>query len=184
MQVGLDASWRDQVFFVRSLFNAFGCPSEPVAMGTLTRRRRSRAACWRIAGPWPTWSSHGAVLRRCACVARQRERSHPEPSVGGCTRPCEVRRLRPRRDGLRSGRADRARLVSWVTQRELRLDAQEVRELVRRRLGAVAQGSGGLLGHVGRGVAGRGLPGVGAGHVGGQAPRRRTDTTNCTRPTT
>jgi hypothetical protein len=33
--VGLDASWRDQVFFVRSLLNAIGGPSEPVAMGAI-----------------------------------------------------------------------------------------------------------------------------------------------------
>jgi LuxR family maltose regulon positive regulatory protein len=33
--VGRDASWRDQVFFVRSLLNAVECPSEPVAMGAI-----------------------------------------------------------------------------------------------------------------------------------------------------
>jgi hypothetical protein len=33
--VGLDASWRDQVFFVRSLLNAVGGPSEPVAMAAI-----------------------------------------------------------------------------------------------------------------------------------------------------
>lgn len=35
MWVGLDASWRDHVFFVRSLLNAVGGPSEPVAMGAI-----------------------------------------------------------------------------------------------------------------------------------------------------
>lgn len=33
VRVGLDAYWRDQVSFVRSLFNAIGGPSEPLAMG-------------------------------------------------------------------------------------------------------------------------------------------------------
>lgn len=33
--VGLDASWRDPVFFVRSLLTAVGCPSEPVAMDAI-----------------------------------------------------------------------------------------------------------------------------------------------------
>lgn len=33
--VGLDASWRDPVFFVRSLLNAVEGPPEPVEMGAI-----------------------------------------------------------------------------------------------------------------------------------------------------
>lgn len=45
MWVGLDDSWRDQVFFVRSLLNAVKGPLEPVATGAIDAAA-ALEGCW------------------------------------------------------------------------------------------------------------------------------------------
>lgn len=136
--VGLDASWRDPVFFVRSLLKAVGYPSEPVAMDTMDATATVESGLM-------------ALLR----VLDQRDRRvvlffddvhllRDSDSALTLNRllvaaPDHVRFVVCGRDGmdLHLAALTARGLVRWVTQRELKFDAQDVRELVgRRRLSA------------------------------------------------
>ena len=131
--VGLDTSWRDQVFFVRSLLNAVGGSLEPVAMGVIDAA--ALEGCWMA-----LLQALGQRRRPMALffddvqVLRGSERAHTLSRLLMAA-PDHVRFVVCGREGMDCDLAvPTARgLVRWVTQRELKLDAQDVRELVRRR---------------------------------------------------
>lgn len=131
--VGLDASWRDPVFFVRSLLKAVGSPSEPDT----------------TAAPDAT-----AVVESGLMVLVQALGQRPRPVVlffddvhalrGSksafilsrllVAAPDHVRFVVCGRDGMELDLTTLTSrgLVRWVTERDLRFDAQDVQELAHR----------------------------------------------------
>lgn len=132
--VGLDASWRDQVFFVRSLLNAVEGLSESVPMEAID-------AAAALEGCWMALLQALGQRRRPMVlffddvqVLRGSESAHTLSRLLTAA-PDPVRFVVCGRDGRDFDLAvPTARgLVRWVTQRELKLDTQDVRELARRR---------------------------------------------------
>jgi LuxR family maltose regulon positive regulatory protein len=132
--VGFDASWRDPVFFVRSLLTAVGCPSEPVAMDAIDAKASVETGLMTLLQAFGQehrplvlffddvhvlrGSGSAVILSRLLVAA-----------------PDSVRFVVCGRDRMELDLAAlTARgLVRWVTQRDLKFDAQDVRELMRRR---------------------------------------------------
>ncbi|MFZ3142215.1 hypothetical protein, partial [Polaromonas sp.] len=132
--VGLDASWRDQVFFVRSLLNAVGGPSEPVAIGAIDATAAVESGLLALLQALEQRRRPMVLFLDDVHVLRGSESAHTLSRLLVAA-PDHVRFVVCGRDGMGFDLAAlTARgLVRWVTQRELKLDAQEVRELVRRR---------------------------------------------------
>lgn len=132
--VGIDASWRDPVFFVRALLTAVGCPTEPVAMDTLDARAAVEIGLMTLLQ---------ALGRRCRPLVLFFDDVHVLRGSGSAfilsrllvAAPDSIRFVVCGRDRMELDLAAlTARgLVRWVTQRELKFDAQDVRDLVRRR---------------------------------------------------
>ena len=132
--VGLDASWRDPVFFLRSLVKAVGCPSETVAMGVIDATAAVEGCLMALLQalgqrprPMVLFFDDVHVLRgsESALTLSRLLVAAPDP----------VRFVVCGREGMDFDlTALTARgLVRWVTQRELKFDVQDVRELMRRR---------------------------------------------------
>lgn len=135
--VGLDASWRDQVFFVHSLLSAVGSASEPVATGAMGTIDATAAV---ESGLLALLQALEQRRRPVALFFDDVHVLHGSESARILIRllvaaPDFVRFVVAGRDGMDFDLAvlTARGLVRWVTQRELKLDAQEVLELVRRR---------------------------------------------------
>lgn len=145
--VGLDASWRDPVFFVRSLLSAVGTPAERGAMENVD----------------PTTTIESGLMTLLQALEQ------PRPLVlffddvhllrGSEGAATLVRLLTAASGSVRFVVCGRDRmeldlaaltargLVRWVTQRELKFDAQDVQDLSRqRRLSTSAQAVEHVLG--------------------------------------
>lgn len=132
--VGLDASWRDPVFFVRSLLNAVECSSEPVAMGAIDATAAVESDLLALLQALGQRRRPMVLFFDDVHVVRGSESAHILSRLLVAA-PDHVRFVVCGRDGMDFDlTVPTVRgLVRWVTQRELRLDAREVRELVRRR---------------------------------------------------
>ncbi|MDI1236563.1 MAG: hypothetical protein PSV26_03670 [Polaromonas sp.] len=132
--VGLDASWRDQVFFVRSLLNAVGGPSEPVAMGAIDATAAVESSLLALLQALGQRRRPMVLFFDDVHVSRGSESAFTLSRLLVAA-PDHVRFVVCGREGMELDLATlTARgLVRWVTQRELKLDAQDVRELVRQR---------------------------------------------------
>ena len=132
--VGLDASWRDQVFFVRSLLNAVGGPSEPVAMGAIDATAAVESGLLALLQALGQRRRPMVLFFDDVHVLRGSESAHTLSRLLVAA-PDYLRFVVCGREGMDFDLAvlTARGLVRWVTQHELKLDAQDVRELVRRR---------------------------------------------------
>lgn len=132
--VGLDASWRDQVFFVRSLLNAVGGPSVPVAMGAIDATAAVESGLLALLQALGQRRRPMVLFFDDVHVLRGSESAHTLSRLLVAA-PDYLRFVVCGREGMDFDLAvlTARGLVRWVTQHELKLDAQDVRELVRRR---------------------------------------------------
>lgn len=131
--VGLDASWRDPVFFVHSLLKAVGGPSEPLAMTA------PDAAAAVESGLMELLQALGERPRPVVLFFDDVHALRGSKSAFTLSRllvaaPDHVRFVVCGRDGMELDLTTMTSrgLVRWVTERDLRFDAQDVRELARR----------------------------------------------------
>ena len=131
--VGLDASWRDPVFFVHSLLKAVGGPSEPLAMTA------PDAAAAVESGLMELLQALGERPRPVVLFFDDVHALRGSKSAFILSRllvaaPDHVRFVVCGRDGMELDLTTMTSrgLVRWVTERDLRFDAQDVRELARR----------------------------------------------------
>lgn len=132
--IGLDTSWRDQVFFMRSLLNAVGGPSEPVAMGAIDATAAVESGLLALLQALGQRRRPMVLFFDDVHVLRGSESAHTLSRLLVAV-PDYVRFVVCGREGTDFDLAvlTARGMVRWVTQRELKLDAQDVQELVRRR---------------------------------------------------
>lgn len=131
--IGLDASWRDPVFFVRSLLKAVRGPSEPVVMVA------PDAAAAVESGLMELFQALGQLHRPVVLFFDDVDALRGSKSAFTLSRlltaaPDRVRFVVCGRDGVELDLTTMTSrgLVRWVTERDLRFDAQDVGEMARR----------------------------------------------------